>query len=74
MGEGLKRAFRACRMTRPAKWNPNKDAKSCVGCGQPFVKGDLIYHPSLTRWLNVHFRKECAEAYNHDLRELGLNH
>lgn len=54
---------------KPHKWSLRTDAPCCIGCGKPFQRGDLAIHDGCC---SLHWKKECFEQRNKDLKELGL--
>ena len=51
------------------KWRSSKDAHVCIGCQEPFKRGDDVFNHGC---VTMHFRKECVDRYRKDCRELGI--
>ncbi len=54
---------------RIVKWNPKKHAEMCIGCESPFKRGDRVIDVGAC---TLHYRRDCAEKYIADSKELGI--
>jgi hypothetical protein len=57
------------KTARVVKWNRQKHAQRCIGCELDFKRGDSVVAVGC---LTIHYRRDCAERYIADSKEIGI--